>query len=291
MIAFITSLRNPLNSDSYERVEKLLMETLASVCAQTDKDFVVIVVGNRAPTFALPNKVHFVPVDFPPTSAVAGPRTEIGPFVWDKGTKIGVGLAFARQFKPDQVMIFDADDFVSNRIAEYANARPSADGWVIADGWMYSGSRKVFRKIQDFNRVCGTCYVIPFAAYAVPEDLAVNATQQDIAEAFGDRLYRILGAHREAVAWHREHGRHLEPLPFRGAVYHVDTGENHSGYSMQGIGRPSTPSLRREFGVPDKSSLLASLWRSIYVGSPRVIAGKIVARVRRLVSSRQEGPA
>ncbi len=281
MIAFVTSLRNPLNSDSYERVELLLRDTLASVCGQTDRDFVVVVVGNRAPDFALPDKVHFVEVDFPPPTSTSGPRTALKPFVWDKGTKIGIGLAFARQFDPAYVMIFDADDFVSNQIAGFVNARRDRPGWYVRDGWMYSGSRKVFKKQPNFNKTCGTCFVLPFEAYAVPPDLSVGASQAEVAEAFGERLYRILGAHRDAFEWHADRGRHLEPLPFRGAVYHVDTGENHSGKTMDSFARPSTPALRREFNVPDDSGLLPALWRSVDVGGPRAILRRVVRKLRR----------
>lgn len=286
MIAFITSLRNPLNSDSYDRVEHLLQTTLNSVCSQLDEDFIVIVVGNRIPAFDLPEKVQFVQVDFPPPTMTVGPRTEIKPFVWDKGTKIGIGLIHARQFDPDYVMIFDADDFVSNRIAGFSNARKGRPGWVIDNGWMYSGARNVFRKIPRFNKTCGTCFILPFEAYGVPTSMRTDATQSEVAAGFGERLYRILGAHRDAFEWHADQGRHLEPLPFRGAIYHVDTGENHSGKSMEGFARPSTSTLRREFNVPDDSSFLVSLWRSVNVGGPRVILRKVAGKLKYLARSR-----
>lgn len=285
MIAFVTSLRNPLNSDSYQRVEHLLKLTLDSVCAQSDDDFVVIIVGNRPPAFTLPRKTHFVEVDFPPPTTTPGPRTELGPFVWDKGTKIGIGLVFARRFEPDHVMIFDADDFVSRQIAAFVNSHKESPGWVIDAGWMYSSARKVFRKVPEFNRTCGTSFVIPYRAYGVPYELDVHATQDQVAAGFGEKLYRILGAHRDAQTWHAEQGRILESLPFRGAVYHVDTGENHSGKTMQGLARPSTVALRHEFGVPDQSRLMSSLWRSINVGGPRVIAGLVAARAKEIVRS------
>jgi hypothetical protein len=179
-------------------------------------------------------------------------------------------------------MIFDADDFVSRRIAAFVNSRTGSAGWFVADGWMYSGRRKVFRHLENFNRRCGTCLMVPYEAYAVPDDLDIDATQEQVAEAFGQRLQRIMGAHRDALDWYADHGRLLEELPFRGAVYHVDTGENHSGKSMQGLARPSTTALRREFTVPDESGLLVSLLRSVAIGSPAAVVGAAVRRLRGL---------
>lgn len=82
MPAFVTSLRHPNNSADYDRVEVLLQDTLASITRQTCDDYVIIIVGNRKPSFDLP------------------------------GTKVGVGLVAAREFDPEYVMQVYADDFV-----------------------------------------------------------------------------------------------------------------------------------------------------------------------------------
>lgn len=263
MLAFITSLRHPQNATDYGRTEQLLKETLASVTQQTSDDFVVIVVGNRRPTFDLGPKVHFVPVDFPPPPRENGPHTGRLPFVWDKGTKIGIGLIAARAFDPDHVMIFDADDFVHRALVEFVSAHPESAGWVVDKGWMYSRARRAYRRQDQFNRYCGTCFVIPFAAYGVPADLTVTATQDEVAAGFGERLEAIMGAHKGAVQWHRDHGRELTPLPFRAAIYHVDTGENHSGKTMRGLARPLDQRLRSEFAVPPSGSSLGVLWGAL----------------------------
>lgn len=265
MLAFITSLRHPQNSADYSRVEDLLKETLDSVTAQTSEEFVVIIVGNKKPDFPLQEKVHFVPVDFPPPAPPTGPRTERAPFVWDKGTKIGIGLAAAREYSPDYVMIFDADDFVHRDLAAFVAARPGHPGWVIDRGWMYSRARNAYRSQSEFNRTCGTCHILPYSAYGVPASVDVSSTQDQVAAAFGERLEAMLGAHREAVAWHAARGRVLESLPFRGAVYHVDTGENHSGKAMTGLARPLSPSIVRDFGIAPQRGALSTWGASVNV--------------------------
>jgi hypothetical protein len=279
MLAFVTSLRHPDNSASYPRVEALLERTLRSIDSQTDGDYVVIVVCNQAPTFRVSDKVHIVTVDFPAPAPPAGPRTDRAPFVWDKGTKIGLGLIAARRWSPDYVMIFDADDFVSRRLVAHSKKHAGSDGWVITDGWTYSSARGVFKSTRRFNRTCGTSFVVSYDAYGVGASLDESATQREIAETFGERLNRILGAHRDALEWFTAAGFAITPLPFRGAVYHVDTGENHSGKSLVGLARPATTSLLEEFGIdPDVSAL-----RSAVNGLGPIALAETAARAARRV--------
>lgn len=276
MLAFVTSLRHPQNSADYGRVELLLEQTLASVAAQQGDNFVIIVVGNKRPAFELPRRTHFVEVDFPAPAPPTGPRTDRDAFVWDKGTKIGAGLVAAREFAPDYVMIFDADDYVSNRLAAFVASAPRSPGWVITRGWMYSYTREVAKPIERFNRTCGTSFIMSFEAYAVPE-LQIGSGQREIADAFGDRLYSVLGAHRNAREWFTEHSFAPADLPFRGAVYNVDTGENHSGKALSGVAFNAGPSLVKEYGLPVRLSGLRRLWNAI---GARAIAETLASRLR-----------
>ncbi len=280
MIAFVTSLRHPQNSSCYPTVETLLQETLGSITAQTDGDFVVIVVGNQRPSFSLGPKVHFVEVDFPPPVNSSGPQFALGPFVWDKGTKIGIGLVKAREFDPTHVMIFDADDFASNRIAAHVHAQRPELVHVVHDGYMYSRSRSTIRQISEFNRTCGTCFVIPWSVCRFPDDPRLDATQGQIAGPYGEFLPRILGAHRNAEEWLIEQGSVVTPFPFRAAVYHVDTGENHSGKAMTGLGRPLSERLSVEFGIPARRSGFSLWWSAL---GPHHLVESSVALARRLL--------
>jgi hypothetical protein len=279
MLAFITTLRHPQNSVSYGRVEELLKDTLVSVAQQSSEDYVIIVVGNKEPDFALPERTHFVHVDFPPPAPPTGAQTAREPFVWDKGTKLGIGLIAARQFSPTHVMSFDADDFVHRDLASTVHAHPHHDGWVVHEGWMYSRARNSYVRQGQFNRACGTSFIIPFEAYNVPDDLTVAATQKSVASAFGERLSAIMGAHRNAEAWYRENGRELKPFPYPAAVYHVDTGENHSGKSLAaGIARPLNATMRRDFAIPASRGRLSTLWAAF---GPRAIGEELVRTARR----------
>jgi hypothetical protein len=285
MLAFITTLRHPQNSVDYRRVEKLLADTLTSVAQQSSEDYVIIIVGNKRPAFALPERAHFVPVDFPPPAPPTGAKTAREPFVWDKGTKLGVGLVAAQEFEPTHVMIFDADDFVHRDLAATVQADPDHSGWVVRNGWIYSRARNSYRPQDDFNRTCGTSFIIPFSAYEVPTELTVSSTQQQIAEGFGERLSTIMGAHRNAEAWHRDKGRVLETFPYRAAVYHVDTGENHSGKSMAGLARPFDAVLGRDFGIEPSRGKVATVWAAYGPVALVEQAQQFAKRVTRRLSS------
>lgn len=268
MLAFLTTLRHPQNSADYARVESLLRDTLASLGRQSCDDYVVIIVGNRRPAFPLPDRALFIEVDFPPPSDINGPQTGRASVIWDKGTKTAVGLIAARAFAPEYVMCFDADDFVHREVAAFAHDRPDRAGWVVTRGWVYSRARNAYAMRRKFFRICGTSFIVPFEAYEVPVDLTVSATQQEIAAAFGERLENIL-EHGYAFDWWREHGRRLEPLPFFGAVYQVDTGENHSGNALVGPALPYRPHLDRDFAIRPSKSPAATLWASLGPGAFR----------------------
>lgn len=262
-LAFITPLRHPHNSADYAHVESLLNDTLTSINRQTCEDYVVIVVGNRRPASALPERTHFVQVDFAPPSAHRGPCTGRTPSIWDKSTKLGIGLVAARKFGPEYVMLVDADDFVHRDLAAFSHQHPGQSGWVIKRGLIYSRRRNAYGLRRHLHRICGTSHIIPFEAYDVPSELTVASTQKDVAHAFNDYAETVLGGHRYAFEWWRDRGRHLEPLPFPGAVYHVDTGENHSGSKLIGPALPYRCHLEHDFGIRSSRGAASTIWSSL----------------------------
>jgi hypothetical protein len=272
VIAFVTSLRHPQNSDDYPRVEALLHDTLRSLTAQDHPDFAVFVVGNKMPAFPMPDKVHFVPVDFPPPTPTRGPKSPREVFVWDKGTKIGVGLIAARELRPDHVMIVDADDYVHRGLAGFVARRPNAPGWALTKGYVYSRARQTVRRQRKFNHACGTSHVVRFDAYQVPDGLDPQASQVQVADAYGERLQEVLGAHHDAAAWFARNGFPLARLPFRGAVYQVDTGENHSGSTLRGLSVPVSERFSATFGVPRRDDQGETAWRAL---GPRAAAEQV----------------
>lgn len=288
MLVFVTSMRHPRNATDYAYNEFLLRQTLESIQAQTSDDYHVYVVGNQEPSFPLGPKVTYVGVDFEPPAPVHGPHADRTGFVRDKGSKIGIGLVAAREKKPDWVMIFDADDFVHESIVDFVHQNLASSGWVIREGWVYSRARNGYRKQNAFNGTCGTSYILPYEAYSVPENLSLDASQDEVIRAYGETLPSVIGAHRNAASWFAERGRHLDDLPFRGAVYHVDTGENHSGKELRGVIKPWGEKFSATFGIPSSHTKIATLWRcygpAALVQSIISFFTRVLRRVRRLTS-------
>ncbi|MVA77089.1 glycosyltransferase family 2 protein [Auraticoccus sp. F435] len=260
MLAFVTSLRHPRNSNDYARVERLFHTTLESVTAQTSDDYVVVVVGNRKPSRPLPDRVEFVKVEFPPPVWRRGARTSRRAVLRDKGTKLVIGTLAARKHDPTHIMFFDADDFVSNRLAAHVSRHPTAHGWYVERGYVYSPERQVVARRREFHRRCGTSHIVRTDLYGLPDTLDVDATQEELIETLGDKVWRLFGSHLHSVEHLARQGTPLKPLPFPGAVYALGTGENHSGYEMKGIGRPVSARLAAEFGLPPSAPGLGA-WR------------------------------
>ncbi|BDZ54893.1 hypothetical protein GCM10025870_19660 [Agromyces marinus] len=160
-------------------------------------------------------------------------------------------------------MLFDADDAVSKRLAGLSAHAPEADGWRVVDGWRWSSERRSIRRQPELHRHCGTAFVVRRELYDVPDGLGTDASQEELQEAFGDRLSRHIGSHRYLSDDLAADGHPLRPVEFPAVLYRVGTGENHSGVSLGGFGRPIGRTVASEFGVPATRLTPAGLFRSV----------------------------
>lgn len=208
-MVFIIPVKSALISASWDKFSQLFERCLRSVCQQTDQDFQVVVVCNEMPvtSFTHPN-VHYLQVDFPP------PTNEIckafkglhSPKEADKSKKILAGLEYARQFNPSHVMVVDADDCISNKIAEFVRKHPNVDGWYSKMGYVYrEGSKMIFKKMDKFSSLCGTSVI-------VKPDLLASIISPEM---YFRHPIRTL-----------DNGVKLQPLPFPAAIYTIN-GENY----------------------------------------------------------------
>ena len=261
MLTFITTVRHPARSTSYENVWSLLRDSVASCCAQTDPDFQVMVVCDRALPLSDDPRVHVVTVDWPPVDkALAHRKYKCRSALLDKGTKYAVGLARLRYLPTDHVMFFDADDFVANDIAAFVNQHPDANGWIMERG--YQLTPKAMTPLDRFNRLCGTSHIIRFGLLnpGIPEGLD-HTWPVDLVMAVMDRgfMIDILGNHQQPGPWLAAEGHPLEPYPSRAAVWHLGTGENVSNIRKQSEfamrNQPDDaefdPALQHRFTIPD----------------------------------------
>ena len=253
MIAFVTTIRHPQNSNDYRRVGQLLSNTLRSVLGQLDADLQVIVVHNELPDVSIIDKrIHYVQVDFPAPSQQSGAIIDFPAFTRDKGTKCAIGVSAARDIGADHVMFFDADDLISNQVATLANNQPTHPGWYFNSGYIHSvGTRSIQLVADGFHEKNGSTSVIKTELIGLPESVRRDSTQQEILDSAGSHLIdHLMGKHGYWQDHVRPAGHVMEPLPFPGAIWMIGTGENVSGNLISGRDRqPITPEMTVEFAL------------------------------------------
>jgi hypothetical protein len=254
MLCFIMALKSPAASANWSAVERVFEQTLTSVCSQTDPDFRVIVVCNQLPRLQRPPhaSVRFLLRDLP----VPSKKTTM----LDKWTKLAHGLVVAGEFAPDFVMLMDADDLVSNQLSAFANRNRQSNGWIFKRGYYWSYGSRFAKLSNDFN--CGTNAIVNSRYIRFPKTVDERSRLDCII---------LKNGHTTIEAAMRHQGTPLDPLPFPGAVYVAEHGDNDTTLSadtprlkrfrsrVRAISnslsnikqqRFITDSLRREFGLP-----------------------------------------
>lgn len=215
MLVFVIPLKSQQVAKSWERVSKLLERTLKSVCNQTSPNFRVVVVCHEKPQieFTHPH-IKYIEVDFPvPKMATFEDKHT------DKGRKILKGLICAREWNPSHTMVVDSDDCVSNRLAEFVNKNSQYTGWFIDKGYRYQERNQlIYFKNKDFYTMCGTCNIIRYDLMELPDVPEYNRGYGYYKNYYIDheKLRGVL-AEKSII---------IEPLPFAGAVYIIESGEN-----------------------------------------------------------------
>ena len=270
MLVFIVPLKSARISRSWSLSNRLFERCLRSICAQTSANFRVVVVCNEKPDirFSHPS-VHYIEVDFPPPFPEPhekhtggyeyGFSRDIARKNADKARKIHTGLDYAASYHPTHSMVVDADDCVSSRLAAFVEKNPQCDGWFFKRGYMYpEGGRFLYYNVRNFYQICGSSVIIAFGL-----SQALFSNPEFYEHTFDEP----------------PPGTALAPLPFPGAVYSMENGDNiymssETRQHMQGTTlrrvfsfeifallrkltkyRPAilTASVRREFGVYDIS--------------------------------------
>ena len=260
MLVFITIVKHPDNSQSYEKVWQLLNNTLYSVCSQLDTDFrVVVICDKKQPLFhhreLIEKYTEFVEIDFPSHGEdVLNDFDLLGnlrPHLsnakwWDKwkdqenfmdenereyfhianvvlnmGSKLLLGIVAAKKYTPEYVCFFDADDYVGNDISAYVNSHPGENGWLMTHGYkMYEN------KVMPFSHqesVCGTGNILSYSLLANYIDLRIDAksTQNELFEYVDSEFLVTLGKHRLIRSFFSRQGQTLLEFPTRSVIYSV----------------------------------------------------------------------
>jgi hypothetical protein len=212
MLAFIVPLKSARVSTSWPHVCGLFERTLKSICNQTQSDFKAIVVCHERPEIQFTHpQVTYVEVDFPIPEVNYASREQ------DKMRKMLIGAMQAKALHASHVMFVDADDCVSNQLAEFVNLDATSNGWFMSKGYDYREDVKVLQaRNHGFHLRTNTSHIIRLDLLE-PD---FNLTPDQI-KTGGCIFYHI-----DTATILKNRGTPLNPLPFRGTIYITDNGEN-----------------------------------------------------------------
>ncbi|MBV9491476.1 MAG: hypothetical protein JO069_17400 [Verrucomicrobia bacterium] len=246
MLHFIVPLKSRAVANNWQLASRLCERTLRSICQQTSAAFSVQLVCRERPALNFTHPaLQIIEDDFPLPEPNTPSRMQ------DKWLKVRHGLIAAETRGPGHVMVVDADDLVHRDLARLALQNPATSGWRIALGLTYNEGERFIRLLPEFDQQCGTSAIVRLEEKDFPSDLD---TQRE-------RYFILSYGHSAIARYLRECGRPLIDLPFPGAVYIKDTGENNSGPEQRknlGIRtrlkrlrqtRYLTPRLRAQFGL------------------------------------------
>lgn len=198
--------------------------TLKSILAQTSTEFRVIVACHEMPVtrHSADKRVEYIQVESPYPNGLAEQMA-------DKGYKVHAIGKRIRELGGGFTMIVDADDLVSKRLVDFISRHPENKfGWYIDRGYILYLDRKRLNYAPKFPS--GSNCIINYTPEMLPD------TMDDAWKASSiERPYIIVKGHslKVKIAECARVGRPLSRLPFRGAVYVLGTGENHSTMNGQ----------------------------------------------------------
>ncbi|MCA1991437.1 MAG: hypothetical protein LDL41_05235 [Coleofasciculus sp. S288] len=116
-------------------------------------------------------------------------------------------------------MVVDADDCVSKYLAEFVEPHHQGDGWFFNKGYEYKdGSNFIYFRTEKFYLHCGTSNIIRYDFCQIPEN------PETIEE---EKLSIYAAPHHKILKIMAKRGAMIDPLPFAGAVYIINNGENN----------------------------------------------------------------
>lgn len=203
-------LRSQQSSRSWRRVCTLLDATLNSTLRQVHQDIQVIVACHETPaTRFQDSRVTFL------QATHSKPRDGLEQMLDKSSKKIMLAEEICRR-GGGYLMLLDSDDLVSSRLAEFVVQQHNKKGYFVEQGYIYDAQLRRLAHVWDFDRICGSSVILYLS----------SADCRD--PQFAWREYVGDTWHNEFRATSANLGRALEPLPFPGAIYVANNGENHS---------------------------------------------------------------
>lgn len=247
MFVFIMLMASPeWKPEKWSDTSAIANISLRSVLNQNNQQFRVILVCNEPPEKLISHSnLTVAKVNFP------CPRN-YDEILEDIRKKIKFGMTVAKAFAPCFVMRIDSDDFVSNKLVDFARQNANSNGWYIKWGYRFNFANSELHLQPKFHMNCGTAHIINCR----PEDFP---TTMDTPKG---RWLDFIWEHQNINHYLAPRGRKVRPLPFLGVIRGVNTGKNilakPAGYKNTAkrliyntfLKRRLTPRIIEEFHLP-----------------------------------------
>jgi len=221
MFYFLIPLRSKESSKDWNIISKLFNNTITSVCNQIDPDFKIIIAYHDLPEIDNVCKKHLELIKVPYPSPENYDQQML-----DKYYKKRFMMERVRAYGGGYVMFMDADDLISNRITEYINKDDNRQGYYINKGYEYNLDTSTLKIAPKFHKLCGSSYIIYYRKDELPhkaEFLGYSFKNDD-----REKKYLFDYSHNIWNSLACKQSKYLKPIPFKGAIYVINTGDNHS---------------------------------------------------------------
>lgn len=229
MMSFVIPFRSKSSSANWPYHSALLYRTIKSVLNQSDNKFKVIVVYTDYPERVIEHEnltwLHFpFPFltireinDYESYAKQYFAKEKYAEYAMDQARKSIYGSKLAKEMGCKYIMSVDADDLVSNKIAQFVNKFESKEnpGWFVNKGYVHlDGKNYVYRYPKNLNQFCGSTYIVRSDLVSIPDFRSRNLLE-----------YNFFSSH----AWLKNRLRDyknaiLKPLPFYAIIYILNTG-------------------------------------------------------------------
>lgn len=217
MITFGIPLKGRRASEDWNVTCALFQRTLRSVTSQTRGSWRVIVACDEAPTlpeeYFNDDRIEFLVM---PSEQILSPMD-------DKGRKVNAIAFKHRENGGGYLMLVDADDLVSNRIAELCE-NEDTNGYCSKTGYLYFEGSHYLRIVRKPWRICGSCTIVNWRVEDLPPRPVDTIEELDEFR----KQYIVNASHNVIPSMMASRGRMLSTCPFTINVYSCGNGENNS---------------------------------------------------------------
>lgn len=235
MIIFAIALKSKGVSNNWDNVVKDFNNTLESIFAQTNPDFMVYVGCNEIPKLfkKYDERLKFFKVNNPvPSSWLEAARDKFWKYLFVAYQIKKYLLQTDNPQKGVYVMPIDADDLFSCHIAEYVNSHLDSNGFVSDFGYVYYKGKYYVEKYPDMHTLCGSCNIIKMYLDDLPDKMPDQSLCFDKSTAgILNERYPIRWNHNEIVDKYKKMDKSFDILPFPSTIYCLNNGENISRWN------------------------------------------------------------